>query len=36
MLWKLRIARNYAETVFPQNFHTMKLGEITVFSGVKD
>ena len=23
--------RNYAETAFPQNFHTKKLGEITVF-----
>ena len=26
-----RIARNYAETVFPQNFHTRKSGEVTVF-----
>ena len=27
-----RFARNYAETgAFPQNFHTRKLGEITVF-----
>ena len=26
-----RMARNYVETAFPQNFHTMKLGEITVF-----
>ena len=23
-----RLARNYAETVFPQNFHTRKYGEI--------
>ena len=28
------IARNYAETAFPQNFHTRKLGEITVFFAV--
>ena len=26
-----RIARKYAETAFPQNFRTKKLGEITVF-----
>ena len=25
-----RIARNYPETVLPQNFHTRKSGEITV------
>ena len=29
-----RFARNYAETPFPQNFHTIKLGEITVFYAV--
>ena len=30
-----RFARVYAETVpFPQNFHTMKLGQITVFYAV--
>ena len=29
-----RMARNYAETAFLQNFHTMKLGEITVFYAV--
>ena len=29
-----RMARNYAETAFPQNFHTRKLGEITVFFAV--
>ena len=29
-----RIARNYAETAFPQNFDTRKLGEITVFFAV--
>ena len=28
-------ARNYAQTAFPQNFHTRKLGEITVFFTVK-
>ena len=26
-----RFVRNYSETAFPQNFHTRKLGEITVF-----
>ena len=26
-----RFARNYAETVFAQNFHTRKLGDIIVF-----
>ena len=47
MLWKFcgkaqfphsfgRFARNYAENrAFPQNFLTMKLGEITVFYAVK-
>ena len=45
MLWKFygkaqfphsfgRFARNYAEIVFPQNFHTRKLGEITVLFAV--
>ena len=29
-----RFARNYAETVFPQDFHTRKLDEITVFFAV--
>ena len=30
-----RFARNYAEIVpIPQNFHTMKLGKITVFYAV--
>ena len=29
-----RIAWNYVETAFPQNFHTRKLGEITVFFAV--
>ena len=29
-----RIARNYVETAFLQNFHPMKLGEITVFYAV--
>ena len=29
-----RIAQNYAETVFPQNFHTRKLGEIMEFYAV--
>ena len=28
------IARNSAETAFPQNFHTRKLAEITVFHTV--
>ena len=28
------IAQNYVETAFPQNFHTKKLGEITVFYAV--
>ena len=27
----MRIARNSAETAFPQDFHTRKLGEIPVF-----
>ena len=31
-----RIARNYAETAFPPNFHTRKLSEITVFFAVRD
>ena len=26
-----QIVQNYTETAFPQNFHTRKLGEITVF-----
>ena len=30
-----RIAQNYVETSFPQNFHTRKLGEITIFYAVK-
>ena len=30
-----RFARNCAETAFPQNFHTSKSGEITVFFAVK-
>ena len=46
MVWKLcgkvqfphsfgQFAQNYAETVtFPENFHTRKLGEITVFYAV--
>ena len=29
-----QFTRNYAETAFPQNFHTMKLGEITLFYAV--
>ena len=29
-----RIARIYAETAFPQNLHTRKLGEVTVFYAV--
>ena len=29
-----RFARNYAETAFPQNFITRKLGEIMVFYAV--
>ena len=29
-----RFARNYEETAFPRNFHTRKLGEITVFYAV--
>ena len=33
LLWKrtVRFAQNYAETAFPQNFQTGKLGKITVF-----
>ena len=30
-----RFARNSAKTVFPQNFHTRKLGEILVFYAVE-
>ena len=30
-----KIAQNYAETFFPQNIRTRKLGEITVFFAVK-
>ena len=33
---KLRIAWNYAETAFPQNLHTRKLGEIIAFYAVKE
>ena len=29
-----RITRKYAETAFPQNFHTRKFGENTVFYAV--
>ena len=29
-----RFARNYAETEFPQNFHSWKSGEIAVFFAV--
>ena len=29
-----QFARNSGETVFPENFHTKKLGEITVFYAV--
>ena len=31
-----RITRNYAETLFPQNFQTMNLDEITVFFSVNN
>ena len=34
-IFKGQIARNYAETAFPQNFLTRKLGEITIFFAVK-
>ena len=44
MVWKFcgkaphsfaRFTRNFAETAIPQNFHTRKLDEITVFYAVK-
>ena len=28
---EVTVARDYAETAFPHNFHTRKLGEVTVF-----
>ena len=33
-MWKF--CRNPAESVFPKNFHTRKLGEITVFYAAVD
>ena len=44
ILWKDTVSSQFrairpklcGNCVFPQNFHTMKLGEITVFYAVKD
>ena len=41
LVWKFSVlkgtvfARNYAENVFPQKFHTRKLGKITAFYVVR-
>ena len=34
ILWKGTVGVCVTQCVFPQNFHTMKLGEITVFYAV--